>query len=399
MVTRAQKMSKQQMADGVYIMPELHVKDAETKYTGGEPLFATQPDSDRRSGAMAVAFNWYSRYCDRKIAKEQLALWAENCAADKKAGGHAAKQLRKIDERELIPTYGWLARLAMRGLQLTAAEVERLQSEISRLINTNAKPEVVVKEAEEVKPNRASVQDIMRDRTREAGGELDGMLDDFILSGAKASEITVNSVGVLSNRNILPQHIPLLSQQWRRRASELEEAIGGGDKQLVEGYSQFTKTQLKAILKFVESVLSGFDSYISVKKAAKVPRKHKAISPEKQVSKLKWLKQFDELKLTSVHPTKIIGATEVWAYDTAKRKLHYYVADSHVGTLGVKGSTILGFDASKSGIKTLRKPADVLKKLLGAGKPASRKLFGEINAVQAQPNGRTNENLIFLKAY
>jgi hypothetical protein len=73
------------------------------------------------------------------------------------------------------------------------------------------------------------------------------------------------------------------------------------------------------------------------------------------------------------------------------------VADSHVGALGVKGTTILGFDTTKSGVKTLRKPAEFFKKFMTAGKPAARKLFTEINAVQAQPNGRTNEGLIILK--
>jgi hypothetical protein len=123
------------------------------------------------------------------------------------------------------------------------------------------------------------------------------------------------------------------------------------------------------------------------------------VSVEKQSSKIKFLKTFDELKLTSVHPGKLIGASEAWLYDTAKRKLWYLVADSHVGVLGVKGATILGYDTSKSGVKTVRKPSEVIKKLMAAGKPAARKLFTEINSVQAQPNGRTNENLIILKVY
>jgi hypothetical protein len=36
---------------------------------------------------------------------------------------------------------------------------------------------------------------------------------------------------------------------------------------------------------------------------------------------------------------------------------------------------------------------------MAGGKPASRKVFSEINAVHAQPNGRTNEHTIILKAY
>jgi hypothetical protein len=75
------------------------------------------------------------------------------------------------------------------------------------------------------------------------------------------------------------------------------------------------------------------------------------------------------------------------------------VADSHIGTLGIKGTTILGFDTTNSGVKTVRKPEVVIKELMTGGKPASRKLFKEIKSVHAKSNGRTNENLIILKAY
>jgi hypothetical protein len=86
-------------------------------------------------------------------------------------------------------------------------------------------------------------------------------------------------------------------------------------------------------------------------------------------------------------------------YDTEKRKLHYYIADSHVGSMSVKGTTILGFDSTNSGVKTIRKPQDFFKAFMTAGKPAARKLFKDLSTVQTEPNGRTNENLIILKAY
>jgi hypothetical protein len=246
---------------------------------------------------------------------------------------------------------------------------------------------------------RPNIQEIMRERTREAGGEIEGWLDDFIVSGARGSAVSVNSVGILSERNILPQHVSILTDVWKNKLGEFELALAGSDTQLNEAYGHFTKTQLKGLVKFCEAVLASLNSYISVKKANKAPRKKKAVSPEKVVAKLKYLKDFAELKLTSVAPKTLVGATEIWLYDTAKRKLHYYVADDHVGTMTVKGTTVIGYDATKSGVKTVRKPADVLKKLMSAGKPASRKVFSEINSVHAQPNGRTNESIIILKAY
>lgn len=393
MATRAKKSVTSINVAGRMIMPELSTRDTDVKFTGGEPIIATQPNPDRRALVLVTAFNWYSRYFDRKMAKEQLAAYA-----DYNDKSELAKQIRRVDEKEVMATLGWLARLYMRGLDLTEIERERLDVELNRLAAAASKPELV--ETKEVKvSNRPNVQEIMRDKARDAAGDLEGELDEFILAGAKTAGVSVNPVGVLTEHNVLPQHVSMLAEVWRKKLNEFQDVAAGKDVQLTQAYAHYSKTQIKAVIKFCEHVLSGLDSYISVKKASKAPPKRKPVSPEKQASKVKFLKTFEELNLTSIHPAKIIGATEAWLYDAARRKLWYLVADPVVGALGIKGSTILGFDSSKSGVKTVRKPAEFMKKLMTAGKPAARKLFAEINAVQAQPNGRTNENLVILKAY
>ena len=395
--TKPSKTAKQKVysASDRAIVPEIITRDPDVKYTGGEPVFITQPDSDRRELALIVAFNWYNRYHSRKMAKEQLGNYADYVGRN-----DLAKQLRRVEDREVIVTLGWLARLHMRGLNLSEKEQFTLDNEINRLVQTLTKPEVVEKAAaaEEKVSARPNIQEIMKERAREAAGELEGLLDEYVSAGAKGTP-DVNAVGVLTERNIMPQHISILTDVWKKKRDEFDEVLAGKDKQLVEAYSHFSKSQIKSMVKFCESVLAGLGSYVSVKQVQKAPRKRKAISPEKQAIKVKYLKLFEELKLVSIHPSKIIGATELWAYDTAKRKLWYLIADSHVGTLGVKGTSILGFDSTKSGVKTVRKPADVLKKLMAAGRPAARKLFTEINSVHTVPSGRTNDDLIILKAY
>jgi hypothetical protein len=105
-----------------------------------------------------------------------------------------------------------------------------------------------------------------------------------------------------------------------------------------------------------------------------------------------------KLKLESISPTKLHGATEAWIYDSGKRKLHHYIADEYSKTFTVKGNTLLGFDNAKSEIKTLRKPAEQLKEIMGS-KPAARKFFSDIKAVSTTPNGRFNDDMIILKAW
>jgi hypothetical protein len=65
--------------------------------------------------------------------------------------------------------------------------------------------------------------------------------------------------------------------------------------------------------------------------------------------------------------------------------------------LGVKGTSITGFDPVKSVQKTLRKPEEQLKEFKAAGKVQLRKFLEDIKAVDIKLNGRINEDTILLK--
>jgi ATP adenylyltransferase/5',5'''-P-1,P-4-tetraphosphate phosphorylase II len=241
----------------------------------------------------------------------------------------------------------------------------------------------------------------MRERAREAGGELEGAMDDFNLSGSKAVA-QADAVGFLTKYNVLPQHTSILTEAWKRKLQEYEEVLSGKDPQLVEAYSHLTKTQVKNTIKFIESMLASINSYISNKKASKAPRQRKAVPPEKVVANLKYLKEFkdDKLKLNlvSVHPKTLLTASEAWVYDTAKRRLYHFMADDLAKTFSVKGNTLLGFDTLKSEVKGLRKPVEQIKEIMGS-KPVARKYFKDIKSVSSSPKGRFNAGMIILKAF
>ena len=386
------------------VVRALDPKDPDTKYMGTEPVFMTQPDNGSRRVNLVQSFNWYTRFYGRKDAKELLCQYLDLTNKTEKA-----KLVKKVDEREFNITVCWLARMSLRGLLLNEEEQTKLTNEIERLIkqvdvkNTKvsktggAKPEQKEKES-----NRPNVQELMRERASEAAGDLEGMLDDYVKAGAKASH-TFRPIDYVAKRNVLPQHIPIIVSVWKKKLSEFEEVLKGEDAQLVQAYNHYTKTQIKNFIKFIEQVLSDLNSYINVKKASKAPRKRKPVPVEKQVAKFKFLKEFKDaaskLELISLHPVKLHGASECYLYDTAKRKLIYLVADEYSKTFSIKGNAVLGFDNSKSQTKTLRKPKEQLNEILKLGKPAGRKFFSEIRAVATTPNGRSNENIIILKAW
>ena len=376
----------------------LNPRDPDTEYLGPEPMFAVQPDPDRRRVALMRSFTWYGRFYGKKDAKEFLSQYL-----DLRERPQEAKIMRKIDEKECINTLAWLARMELRGLELSETESDTLQNEIKRLLETIHKPQIIEQSATGAPdtPARPNIQEILKDKAREAGGELEGLFDEYITSGA-GSKHTLRPIDEVAKKNVMPQHISLLTDVWKKKLNEIEEVLKGTDSQLVQGYNHLSKTQLKNIVKFIELVIGDLNSYISVKKAAKAPRARKAVPVEKIVAKLKYLKTFKDtaskLDLLSISPIKLHGASEAWVYDTAKRKLHHYIADDYSKTFTVKGSTLLGFDTAQSEVKTLRKPAEQIKEVMGS-KPAALKYFKDINAVSTTPIGRFNDAMIILKAF
>ena len=100
----------------------------------------------------------------------------------------------------------------------------------------------------------------------------------------------------------------------------------------------------------------------------------------------------------SINPVDIVGAEVLWVYNVKNRKLGKYVAEAMGGVLGVKGTTITGYDANKSTQKTLRKPEEQIKQFLASSKVELRKYLENIKTTEIKLNGRINADTILLKA-
>ena len=379
----------------------LHIRAADTKYMGEEPSWKFQPEAEKRVSRLANAFNWYNYYLGKKDAKEFIADWLDR-HEDKNANA-----FRSIPEQSVPTTVAWLCRMGTMGLDLSDHELLHIENSISEMLNKHkpakklsakAQASVDAKAEEQAETARVTIQDRLREKVSECAGEIEGMFDDFVVAGAKMSA-DYKPITLIRGMNIAPQMVNTIVQDWKSRADEIELAIAGKDAQLVEGYSNFTKVQMKNILKFCEQVIADCGNYVQIKKVERKPRAKKAVSPEKLSAKFKYLKEFPELKLTSIAPAQLVGSSEAWLYDTKKRKLIHVMADTHIGSFSVKGSAIVGFDTMNTVQKTLRKPAEQIKELLSGGKPAARKVFKDIKATEVKFNGRGNENLIILKSW
>jgi hypothetical protein len=372
------------------VLKSLNPKSADTKYVGLEPDWRTQP-TDNRISAMSYAFGWYNYFYGKKEAKDMIVAYLD---AHKRVKD--AKQIRTLPDSQIRLTTGWLCRMQMMGLDLSEQEELKLQTLIKELLDLKQQAAVVAVTADE--PAKPNIQDRLREKVSECAGELDGMFDEFVTAGAKMSA-DYKPIMVIRGLNVAPQMISNIADIWKRKLAEFETVIEGRDAQLVEGYSHLSKIQMRNLVKFCEAVINDCGAYVQIKKVERKPRKVKAVSPEKRAAKFKVLMEFVELKLKGLPAASLVDKAEAWLYDTKKRKLIHLVADSHTQAFTVKSNSIIGFSTIETMQKTVRKPADVVKAVQAAGKPAARKIYKDLTTTETAFNGRGTENLIILKAW
>ena len=182
------------------------------------------------------------------------------------------------------------------------------------------------------------------------------------------------------------------------RYAELKEARKGECEQLKEAYSHYKAADYKRCEAFYDKLFQDLAAYNQTKKATKKAAVRKPPQKEKLVKSLKYLKQDTALKIVSINPVDIVGAEVLWVYNVKNRKLGKYVAEAMGGVLGVKGTTITGYDANKSTQKTLRKPEEQIKQFLASNKVELRKYLENIKTTEIKLNGRINADTILLKA-
>ena len=368
----------------------LNPRSPDTKFMGMEPDWHNAPMAGRIS-SMSKAFAWYNYFYGKKDARDMIVSYLE--AHGRKAD---VRTLRGVPDSAIRSTTAWLCRMTQVGFVPTLDEQAKLDAMLTEILTE--KQAVQAETSAEPDVPRITIQDRLREKVSECAGELDGMFDEFVINGAKMSA-DYKPVSLIRSMNVAPQLISTLSDIWKRKLAEFELAVEGKDAHLVEGYRFLSKIQLRNAVKFCETVINDCGAYVQIKKVERKPRQAKAVPPEKKAAKFKIQQEFAELKLKSLPASSLVDKTEAWLYDTKKRKLIHVVADEYAKVFTVKNNAIIGFSTVETQQKTVRKPAETLKVLQAAGKPAARKIFKDIKTTETAFNGRGTENLVILKSW
>ena len=302
------------------------------------------------------------------------------------------KAFNRAGDRLLPMTVCSLIMAHRKGMPFRGRHIEFIIDSVMDVISKAEPEEVPVIATAEQVYNRPTIQDRLAERTSEIIGELEGIFDD-IATGVKNP---TKLYDFLVANNVVQSQLGKYEDLYKTRKAELELAQSKTDAQVTEGYKHLKAADFKRIISWIDDLLAAVEQYRGVKKATKKARVKKAPSREKVVAKIKYAKTDPVLKLVSINPADIVGANELWVYNTKSRKLGKYVAAAYQ-TLTVKGTSLVNFDTDKSVCKTLRKPEEKLKEFAKAGKIQLRKFLDDIKATESKMNGRMNADIVLLK--
>jgi len=367
-------------------------KFMDEKFTGPEPVWINAskwtPDQLRQEITHALYFyNYYMSAADmRKYVVEfgqQYLNW----------GKAEISAFTECEDSRVGITIGSVSKMILRGCPMSP-NAEFITNKIAELLEYGNARLLEKKEVAAKPVARRNVQDHMNEKFADLVGELEAEQDKVLRSDEQ-----FDFVAFFREQNMPQVFVSRVREYYAARHAELVESQAKNcDAQLAEAYACLKKQEVKKLLAWYERLFDALTTYGKVKAAVRKVRKARPVSKEKLVKNVKYLTEFKELNLVSVNPTDIIGAAELWVYNTKTRKIGKYVAATSSGVLGIKGSTILGFDEKLSVAKTLRKPQEQMKAFMGAGKIQLRKFMDNIRATEIALTGRLNGDTVILKS-
>ena len=357
------------------------------KYTGGEPHWPQEAKDwapEEFDHRLRKSFYYYNYYYNQKDCKKYVVEWMQST---KEFDKDEIKAFIRSPDKAINMTACSLIMAHRAGMPLKHRHIEFLDESILTAIRSAEPESVELTKTPEQAYKAPTIQDRMNEKTSELIGDLECKYDEME---------SVKFYDWFSANNVIQSQLSKYETLFSKRKAELELAQSKKDEQVREGYSHYKAADFKKRIAWINELLAAVEQYRGVKKATKKARVKKAPSKEKLVAKLKYAKDFVALKLVSINPADIVGASALWVYNTKTRKLGRYVSAAYQ-QLGIKGTTITGFDTDKSISKTLRKPETQVREFATSGKVQQRKFMDAIKATETKLNGRINEDIILLK--
>lgn len=351
------------------------------KYLGEEPKY--KPGQVLSDSERIRAYTWYGSMAELSDAREWLGEFLK-----KESRLEDAKRLRSVPDNLFPLTAAWIARMAMRGVSFSTHTYDFMDDKLAEAFRGRQ-----VEDKKEDKPaaEKPNIQERIKDRVNDLIGDLEEVMDKHL-----RGEITEFDAYEFCQKSQIPaQHTTKMAAYYAGLYEELELAIDGSDPQVKEGYARYSKKWLRSRLEFVEKMMSDLLRYSGNAKKLRAPRKKKPQSVEKKLKNFRYQKEFQEMKLASVSPESVVGAQELWTYNTKYKTLTVFRAIDR-GGLDIKRSSIVNFDEKTTMTRrTARSAEKIVQSVLSGGKIILKKVMDDLKETALQD--RINENTILLR--
>jgi hypothetical protein len=343
---------------------------------------------------MATAFNWYNYNKDPKDATKYLIKFCQGRPQYEKY----VRSLRSAPDWKISSTAGWLARMADQGAPLEQKSYDFIEEKLNNVYNEYKDK---IEEKKQDKPN-LSVQQKIHNAAMEHVADIEVEIDNVFLSNFTE---TFDSYKFMADRDLKGKTAQIISKHFQKTLDEYQQGLNDRQKKinsdLAEAFEDVPISELKRIIKLYKGIVDSANTIAQNAAKARKPKKRrvrKGKTADKIVSKLKYMESFDDLKLVSENPEKIVGAKAVFFYNTKRKTLTMYMAEDASG-LTVSRSSIRKFDASKSGTKRIGKQMKLLETVQKETKTRAIKAFLNNKTKINSSTGRVNENMIIVKIF
>jgi hypothetical protein len=325
--------------------------------------------------SMLINLNYYSQEVEPKLKQQWSLDYYKSINKD-------ISGLEKLSA-SCFNQVGALIRLQQRNVELIETHKRYILNKYNQL------RELVPEEIPITKKETSKVEKISEDKTLPLFLELDEQLDNVLFSGTESCNVKK----LFLSFKLTSANLKIISSEFSILKLRYQEVLSSSDEEVKESYSNIPKKNIKSAIRFCDEVLE------SCRSKTKISIRKKKEKPASVIaSKVKYQKEFKELKLISISPDKIVSSNEVWLYNTKLRKLFKYKCMDGMA-LTIKGTTLLNWDSELSGSKTIRKPEEYFKDFQNKNKSSLNKLYSDIKCIIGNPTGRINSDMIILKVF
>lgn len=368
-------------------------------YTPFKPDFEAVKRTDRNFMSLYYAASSYLRTeIDSKVLKSNAIKWLKK---NKKLTTDQFKELESLSDYR-YEVMGRLCYIMNSGGEIPETGLPFIDKQVDEflIVAKQKKEEKILEQDDPGQPiaEKKGVQEHLREQASVVASDFDAFIDGFIRDHDGFELSKFNPLAAMRTAQFKAAQARHIKKFYQNDYDELVQVRDKTDSDLVEAYSNLSKKKLKDLIALYDKIFDAVNVLATATKAAKKPRKKKAIDLNKLVSKLKYKKEDVTLGIASIKPIEILGAREIWAYNTKTRKVARIVSD-HPAGLSVKSTTLLNYSDTKSVQKTLRKPKEQLKEFKKNTSNGMNKVFDAIKGVDIKIKSRLSEDTVILKAF